>query len=169
MFATPRVRVHRDEVTRPDNVGDHYDWVEVPDQVRVAALVDDRLLLVDQYHYLVGRTLQLPGGNVDQGEDPDHAARRELAEETGYGGGIWAEHGRFHPLPGLSPAATHLWSARALAAGDPARESAETDLTVIRLPLADAVQAVGDGRVGCAASAALILIVGCKVDRRRAT
>src|SRR4051812_27025427 len=95
VYATPRMRVHRDQVKRPDGNAGHYDWVEIPDQVRVAALVDDRLLLVDQHHYLVGRTLQLPGGNVDQQEDAYHAARRELAEETGYSGGTWTNHGRF--------------------------------------------------------------------------
>ena len=46
----------------------------------VAVWVSDRLLLVRQ-SYRRGWTL--PGGGVERGEDPRHAAQRELNEETG--------------------------------------------------------------------------------------
>ena len=46
----------------------------------------DLLLLVRQYRPAVGaETLELPSGHVEDGELPEAAARRELAEETGYG------------------------------------------------------------------------------------
>lgn len=85
--APPHFQVRRDEVTGPDGRRGGYDWVQAPDQVRVAALVEGQLLLVEQYHYLAGALWQLPGGSVDPDDDALTAARRELAEETGYHGG----------------------------------------------------------------------------------
>jgi ADP-ribose pyrophosphatase YjhB (NUDIX family) len=56
--------------------------------IRVAAYAvitdeDDRILLA---HWNEGRhsAWTLPGGGLDPGEDPEHAARREIREETGY-------------------------------------------------------------------------------------
>jgi ADP-ribose pyrophosphatase len=142
---------------RPDGQADHYDWVETPDQVRVAALVDKEIILVEQNHYLTGTALQLPGGSLDQGEDSRSAAQRELRQETGYRGGVWASHGQLCPLPSLSPVRVHLWFARELAAGHADPEPAEADLRILRLPLTGALDAVHEGRVCCAASVALIL------------
>ena len=42
-------------------------------------------LLVRQWRHAVGRALwEIPAGTLSRGEDPETAARRELAEETGY-------------------------------------------------------------------------------------
>jgi ADP-ribose pyrophosphatase len=158
LCATSRLVAYRDEITQPDGRAGRYDWVRVPDMVRVAALVDERLLMIEQYHYLTGTMWQLPGGTVDPGDsDSIAAARRELAEETGYQGGRWTPHGALHPLPGLTPARVHLWSADGLAPAEPAPESGEADLKVRHVSLVEAVRAVHDGRVACAPSAALVL------------
>ncbi|MFD8276756.1 NUDIX domain-containing protein [Streptomyces flaveolus] len=157
-YRTPRFQVHRDEVTGPDGRRGDYDWVQAPDQVRVAALVGGKLLLIEQYHYLAGVLWQLPGGSVDPGEDDAlTAARRELAEETGYHGGTWIGHGFLHPLPGLTDCRVHLWHVDQPTSGSAATEASEADLKVLRVPLPEAVAAIREGRLRCAPSAALVL------------
>jgi ADP-ribose pyrophosphatase len=56
------------------------DWCNI-----VAVTPADEVVLVWQYRFGTDAlSLEIPGGVVDAGEDPEHAARRELGEETGY-------------------------------------------------------------------------------------
>jgi ADP-ribose pyrophosphatase len=63
-----------------------YYCLRTSDYVAVLAkTIDGSLLLVRQYRPAVGaETLELPSGHIEEGESPETAARRELAEETGF-------------------------------------------------------------------------------------
>src|SRR5258706_16415792 len=58
------------------------DWVSVVPVTR-----DGKFVLVRQYRIGIDApTLEIPGGVIDEGQEPPGAALRELREETGYGG-----------------------------------------------------------------------------------
>jgi hypothetical protein len=63
-----------------------YYFLRTSDYVTVLAVTTEgSVLLVEQYRPAVGaHTTELPSGHVEEGELPEAAARRELAEETGY-------------------------------------------------------------------------------------
>lgn len=66
--------------------------------------VDDRsrILLVRQYRLPARQYLwELPAGRLDEGETPLKAAKRELAEETGYRAKKWQKLVEFYPSPGF--------------------------------------------------------------------
>lgn len=94
-----------DKVRLPNgNTLSPYHVIEVADWVNVVAIsATGHMLLVEQYRHAVSRTmLEIPAGHVDPKEGLEAAARRELLEETGYGGGTW------HPLAALHPAASRF-------------------------------------------------------------
>ena len=87
----------------------------------VMIAIDDkkRILLVRQYRLPAGKELwELPAGKVDPGEKPLGAAKRELAEETGYKAKKWTKLASYWPSPGFLQEKMTLFRATGLTAGD---------------------------------------------------
>jgi len=65
---------------------DDYYVLEYPSFANALAITEDKkVLMVHQYRHAAEIvSLEVPGGVVDAGEDPMHAIKRELLEETGY-------------------------------------------------------------------------------------
>jgi ADP-ribose pyrophosphatase len=98
---------------------------------------DERVMLVRQERAGAGgRLLELPAGNVDDGEPPLDAARRELLEETGLHGGDWAEVASVYTTPGFCDERIHLFVALGLEQGEPDPDGSE-ELELVPVPLAE--------------------------------
>jgi 8-oxo-dGTP pyrophosphatase MutT (NUDIX family) len=68
----------------------------------VAITKDQKAVLVRQYrHGIKAVSLELPGGIVEDGEDPLIGVQRELLEETGYKVSKVVEVGRLYPNPAM--------------------------------------------------------------------
>jgi ADP-ribose pyrophosphatase len=87
----------------------------------VMLAMDDkkRILLVRQYRLPAGKELwELPAGKVDEGETPLQAAKRELAEETGYKAKKWTKLASFFASPGFVQERMTVFLATELTAGN---------------------------------------------------
>jgi ADP-ribose pyrophosphatase len=127
LFAGSRFRVVRLCQTMPDGTKHFREVVRHPGAVVILPLLDDqRICFVENYRVAVGQTLlELPAGTLEPGEAPAEAARRELAEETGYRAG-WLEHLlSFWMSPGILDERMHLYLAGALVPGAMALEAGE--------------------------------------------
>jgi ADP-ribose pyrophosphatase len=130
------------------------DVIEHPGAVAMLALHEDDVLLVRQFRTAVGRVcLEIPAGTLDRDadgrtEDPQVAAPRELAEETGYRAGTWRHLGRFFTAPGFAQEDMHLFLATDLSpiAGYTGPDTDER-LRLVRVPWRRAVEMAEAGLV----------------------
>lgn len=143
--------VRTDELRMPGNGTAHRDIVEHYGAVAIVALDEDRnVVLVHQYRAAVGRRLwELPAGLLDMGgEEPHLTAARELEEEAGLAAQNWHVLVDVVSAPGFSDECVRVFLATDLTEiGRPDAHDEEADLTVRRVPLADAVHMVFAGEI----------------------
>lgn len=126
----------------------HRDVVRHPGAVAVIALTDEgKLVLVHQYRTSLEQvTLEIPAGKLEVGEDPAHAAARELLEETGYMASRMAYLGPIAVAAGYSDEIIHLYMAMGLSF-EGARPDPDEFVHVDLVDLDDMVDMVLDGKV----------------------
>ena len=134
--------------TTPDGIEHTKQIVRHPGAVALLPLVDDgRVCLVQNYRVSVGQTLiELPAGTLEPGEDPAEAARRELAEETGYRAARVEHLATFYMSPGILDERMHLYLATGLVPGPMSLDAGE-DIRPLLVTLPEALAMVRDGRI----------------------
>ena len=129
------------------------ELIEHPDTVIVVAVEDDEIVVVRQSRAGAnGRTLELPAGCLEQGEEPEQAAVRELEEECGLAAGSWRELGSFWAAPEYSTERVHVFEASELLQVGSPRLDEDEDLVAERLPLKGVLGELSDaGSLGALA------------------
>jgi len=148
------ISLRKDTVAMPGGGESDREVVHHPGAVGVVAIDDeDRVVMLRQYRHPVGEHMwEVPAGLLDvDGEPPVDAARRELAEEVQLSAERWSLLTTHHPSPGFCDEKVLLYLAEGLSPAELPEgftvEHEELDMTVERVPLAEAVQWVFDGTV----------------------
>lgn len=142
------VNLRLDTVELPGGRKATREVVEHGDVVAVVPLLEgEDVLLVRQYRLPTGQTLlEVPAGGVDEGETAEEAARRELEEECGQRAGHLGRLSGFYVSPGYCSEYVHVFLATELEPTQ-ARPDADEQISVARLPLAEALRLVRGGEI----------------------
>lgn len=147
-FRGNKTSVRTDDVVMPDGTVARRDYQVHPGSVAVLALDEqDRVLLLKQYRHPVRQKLwEIPAGLLDvPGENPLHAAQRELYEEAHVKAEDWRVLTDVYTTPGGCDEAVRIFLARGLSEAEGERfevSEEEADMELARVPLGELVRAV---------------------------
>ena len=104
------------------------------------------------------RCLEAVAGHVEKGESPLVAAKRELKEEAGIEALNWEEFAKIEMSGSVFKSSSHLFLAKDLEMVKASPEEGE-DISLVEIPLADAVSKVLSGEINHAISMVGILML----------
>lgn len=134
-------------VELPDGQTATREIVRHPGAVCVLALLDDKMLVVEQYRKPLGRSqVEIPAGKLEVGEDPLEAAKRELEEETGYRCDELHHICSYYTSPGFADELIHFYVAEHLVKGQVNLDSDEF-LACEAITLEQAQQHIAEKRI----------------------
>jgi 8-oxo-dGTP pyrophosphatase MutT (NUDIX family) len=148
VFQGRLLTVSLDTVELPNGAVREFEIIHHGGGAAVVAVDDNsRVCLLRQYRHAVDQWLwELPGGMLEEREDPLRAARRELTEEAGIVAKEWRPLGPVITSPGAFTETVHLYLATGLVRGAASPEAGEV-FEVTWLPLDEAVGKALDGEI----------------------
>ena len=158
IYDNPWVWLGQVDVELPD--GERF-WHHVVRLHRAAMMVlldgQDRVLLLWRHRFVQDRRgWELPGGLIDEGEEPAETAARELEEETGYRAGRVEHLITFQPMVGMVDSEHVVFTGR-----DPEKVGEPTETTEIErmewVPLASVPGLIDAGEIWNAGSLVALL------------
>ncbi|TAN54948.1 MAG: NUDIX hydrolase [Betaproteobacteria bacterium] len=139
-----RTRSPRTGLERDVYVVHMVDWL-----MTVPLTAGGELVLVRQYrHGSRQASLEIPGGLHDSaGERPEEGAARELAEETGYGGGEFSFLGELRPQPALMSNRLRIYLAQGVRRTAAPQPDAGEDIEVVLLDPREVPARIASGEI----------------------
>jgi 8-oxo-dGTP pyrophosphatase MutT (NUDIX family) len=128
---------------------DRFHVIHGPDWASVLCITEaSEVIMVRQYrHGIAQPSLELPAGVIEPHESPEEAARRELAEETGYESDDWVRIQTVSTEPARHTTQAHFFCARgARPTRKPAPEETEV-LEIVKAPVTELGRLATDGSI----------------------
>jgi ADP-ribose pyrophosphatase len=123
---------------------------------------NDEMFLVKQYRYALQKeSLELVAGQIDEGEDPLVAAKRELSEETGLEAKNWEKFTTFNQGANFS-GVVHVFIAKDFVEKDAHPDDDEDIVAVLKMPVKDVITKTETGEIDIAMQIAAMQLYRAK-------
>ncbi|MGI6727524.1 MAG: NUDIX hydrolase [Anaerovoracaceae bacterium] len=159
------LNLRKDKVLAAGGQESYREIVEHRGGVTLAAITNEgKMVMVKQYRKAAERAiLEAPAGLIDKGEEPLHAARRELKEETGYTAEKMEYLSSFYSSVGYSEEIIYLYLATGLLPGETEFDSNEA-IEIFEYDLNELKEMVLKGQIEDAKTIIAILSAVVKMD-----
>ena len=150
LFQRPWLTARRDAVELPDGrVHDEFYILEYPEWVNIIARTPEgEFVMVRQYRHGTQEVLtELCAGCAEPGEDMETAARRELLEETGFGGGKWRAFDVLAPNASAMTNHSHTFIAEGVTRQSEQHLDPTEDIAVVLLSEAELLELMQSGQI----------------------
>ena len=108
---------------------------------------DGRVVMVRQHRFPHGRVLEIPAGTLEEREDPEGCAFRELEEETGYRAKEMTHLVTYYPSIGYNTEAIHCYLASGLEKAAGQKLDDDEELSVVKVGLERLLGMIGAGKI----------------------
>jgi 8-oxo-dGTP pyrophosphatase MutT (NUDIX family) len=159
IYAGKIVHLRVDTVELPNGHESHREIVSHRGAVCIVPVrADGVVLMVRQFRLAAGRVLlEIPAGTLEENEEPDACAARELEEETGFRPGRLRKLFRAFLSPGYSTEAIHAYVATELTAGAVHLDAGE-NVSLVEVGLGEIEGKIVSGEIEDAKSIAALLM-----------
>jgi len=150
VYENPWIKLEEHQVINPAGGKGIYGKVHFKNiAIGIVALDEENnTWLVGQHRYPLDEwSWEIPEGGSPTGKDILDSAKRELLEETGLKAQKWDEILKTHLSNSVSDEVGFIFLARELSEGEHEREATEADMKVQKLPFADALEMVMNGKI----------------------
>ena len=148
MLHTPIMNLYKQHKRAANGMEGDYLAIGGGDWVVILAEKDDNFVLVRQWrHGEECITLELPGGGINPGENPETAAMRELEEETGYRAGRITLLGRVSSNPAIMQNHFSVFLAEDLVQTGELHPDEDEFIEVEEMPIAEVIRRFGDNEL----------------------
>jgi ADP-ribose pyrophosphatase len=158
--------IRRDYLKTPNGGETKLEIIEHGGSVVIIPVDENgNVLLVRQYrHATGGDLLELPAGTLDENEDPQVCAAREIREETGMAAGVLTKLGEFYLAPGYSTEFMIVFLATELS-HSPLDADDDEFLSVEAVPIAEAIRMAERGKLPDAKSLAALFLAKSSLEK----
>ena len=152
VYQGPLFRIDKELVNEPNCDNVIRDIVRHGGSVVILAVDDakkkDPLVVLErQYRHATGQFLyEVPAGKIDPQEDRLAAAKRELAEETGFRAKKWTKLARYYASPGFLAEWMQVYLAEGLTPGLTSPDEDER-LEIMFVPLSELLRLIDKGEI----------------------
>jgi ADP-ribose pyrophosphatase len=144
-YKNPWITVTEEKVIRPDGKEGIFGVIDYGRGTSTVALDEsNNIFLVREYYYALEEYgLQLPSGDIAEGETPQQAAARELLEEAGAVADEWTDLGMTNPFTMILRSPAYLFLAR----GAKKQQEPEPETELVIMPFDEAYTMVMDSKI----------------------
>jgi len=157
VYGNPWIKIHEDQVLRPDGKNGIYSYLEKPPGTFIIAMDDDsNIYLIKEYRYPIKKTIiQLPAGVINKNSTNLYQAKKELFEETGIHAKTWKHLGKFYVGAGHETTLCHTYLATDLDLSQlktTHQEGDEAIQEIVKVSLKELKKLISSGNFECGIS-----------------